>query len=219
MIGYTEAEVVTKLDLELLKHATNLVALCPGKIGGKWVRCHELARAVGEVLGLEIVDGSYGAMEHSWLMVRSGIGERGVLVLDVYVPAALPQVQLRPYWLGAPVMYRAGEMRKDIRKHVVKQLLDAMRSEANAPPPSGVRTVKARGLELRILLNVLEGYARGRSAPPHVTKAQIAAATERCVKKGWLIGLGRGDYHITSSGKVVASGSKSSVKNASSGSR
>lgn len=158
MIGYTEAEVVTKLDLELLKRATDLVALCPGKIGGKWVRCHELARAVGELLGLEVVDGSYGAMEHSWIVIRSG---KALLVLDVYVPAALPQVQLRPYWFGAPVMYRPGETRKDIRKRVMTQLLATMRgsiasgrakkkstSAGSQPPPrSGVRARKRRGFE------------------------------------------------------------------------
>ena len=145
VISYTEAEVVTKLEVESLKHATSLVALCPGKIARKWVRCHELARAVGQVLGLEVVDGSYGAMEHSWLLVRAGDTPSRLLILDVYVPAALPQVQLRPYWLGAPVMYRPGAKRKDVRTKVVEQLVEAMRKGKPRAKRGVVKAARGRG--------------------------------------------------------------------------
>lgn len=126
MISYTETETVTEQDLELLRRATALVARVPGKLYGRWVRCHELARAVGRVLDLPVVDGRYGAMEHSWLYVPPA---SRALVLDVYVPGALPQVQLCASWLGAPVMYRAGKDRTDIRVHIVERLLSKMRGD------------------------------------------------------------------------------------------
>ena len=125
MIPYIESEMpLDSSDRELLARATALVDRCPSKHEGRWVRCHELARAVGRVLGLEVVDGSYGASDHSWLIVpRPG---RPMLILDVYVPARIPQVQLACYWLGAPATYRAGPTRTDIREDVVDALIARM---------------------------------------------------------------------------------------------
>jgi hypothetical protein len=121
MRGYAEAEVFTSLDMTYLRYATDLVEGAPSKIGKgdeeEWVRCHELARAIGAVLDLVVVDGSYGACEHSWLMTPDR------RVLDVYVPARVPQVQLvdaRCPWAQAE--YRAGERRTDIRQHVIDEL-------------------------------------------------------------------------------------------------
>ena len=88
MIGYAEEVVFTAADLALLELATALVAKAPGKVDGEWVRCHEIARAVGRLLQLQWVDGKYDACAHSWLLVRRRV------ILDVYVPARLPQVQL-----------------------------------------------------------------------------------------------------------------------------
>lgn len=56
------------------------------------VRCHELARAVGSILRLKVVDGivinSAGLTAHSWLVTAKGN------VLDVYTPNEFPMVQL-----------------------------------------------------------------------------------------------------------------------------
>lgn len=135
MIPYIETEMpVDPRDREILAHASTLVDRCPSKYRGSgarspgdgeaWVRCHELARAVGRVLDLEVVDGSYGASDHSWLLLpRAG---RPMLILDVYVPARIPQVQLACYWAGAPSTYRAGPARTDIREDVVEALVARM---------------------------------------------------------------------------------------------
>ena len=121
MRSYAETKVLTASDLMTLRYATALVDRVPQALGGKWVRCHELARAVGEGLELPVVDGSYGACDHSWLMLPTRV------ILDVYVPARVPQVQLCPYWVGAPAMYRSGEARSDVRSDVTAYLVSRMR--------------------------------------------------------------------------------------------
>lgn len=143
MKSYAESEALTAGDLVHLHRATALVDRVPARIGDEWVRCHELARAVGEVLELFVVDGSYGACDHSWLVLPSGV------ILDVYVPARMPQVQLCPYWFGAPAMYRSGAERTDLRTHIVTSLVNRMQ----------------RGLD-RLLAEVersarIESYMRG----------------------------------------------------------
>lgn len=63
-------------------------------------RCHELARAVGKVLGLPHEDGYFEHVQHTWLWTCPlpkppfGYSQRTPNILDVYVPGALPQVQL-----------------------------------------------------------------------------------------------------------------------------
>jgi hypothetical protein len=63
-------------------------------------RCHELAHAVGEVLGLPVQDGYYEGINHSWLWTRplpKLPAPSLPNILDVYVPGELPQVQLIHY--------------------------------------------------------------------------------------------------------------------------
>lgn len=117
MIGYAQAEIFTSKDVDYLERAAELVARAPAKIDGDWVRCHELARAVAEVLELPAYDGRYGACEHSWIVTPDGA------VLDVYVPARVPQVQLvdaRAPWALAE--YRTGAPRDDVREDVIGRL-------------------------------------------------------------------------------------------------
>ena len=121
MRSYAETEILKEDDLLALRRATALVDRVPQQLDGTWVRCHELARAVGRVLDLPVMDGSFGACEHTWLLLPTHV------ILDVYVPARVPQVQLCPYWLGAPVMYRQGSDRTDVRGDVVDYLEQRMR--------------------------------------------------------------------------------------------
>ncbi len=98
MIGYAQREIFTPRELKLLDCAETLVAIAPYEIDGDLVRCHELARAVGAVLGLQHEDGRYGFVDHTWLWT-SKLSERVAPwdlphVLDVYVPGGMPQVQL-----------------------------------------------------------------------------------------------------------------------------
>jgi hypothetical protein len=139
MNSYAEKEVFTSREKLLLRQATELVEIAPYEIDGNLVRCHELARAVGKVLGLEHEDGRYGFVEHTWLWTES-LKEEGVPdkskaffspwvlpnVLDVYVPGSVPQVQLvHMAASGLPPRYYLSNLKApEIRASVVRQLTD-----------------------------------------------------------------------------------------------
>lgn len=72
-------------------------------------RCHELAHAVGEVLGMPVQDGHYQGLNHSWLWTRplpKLPAPSLPNILDVYVPGELPQVQLIHYTLPSWLSYQ-----------------------------------------------------------------------------------------------------------------
>ena len=100
MRGYAEKSLLTNVEIALLRRATALVDRVGDELGT--VRCHELARAVGRVLDLEVQDGSYGFVEHSWLWTTpfpKDFHEEQVHlgfpnILDVYTPGQVPMVQL-----------------------------------------------------------------------------------------------------------------------------
>ena len=127
----------TVLERDFLQQAIELVDAIPNDIGAD-VRCHELARAIGQYLNLPVQDGKFEAVEHSWLWCRPGwvyaskSNYRDVArnapppVLDVYVPGCLPQVQLVDwaYW-GLPYkrVYIPGSERDDVDDAMVSRLL------------------------------------------------------------------------------------------------
>lgn len=126
--------------IRLLRRAERIVRALPDSAAKSGVlRCHEVARAVGQVLELPVQDGQYGMVEHSWLWVlgapkdiqRSNYLGAAVL-LDVYTCGRLPQVQLVDMWALLPESrsYKwdlVGESRSDIRDDVVKKLVRAAR--------------------------------------------------------------------------------------------
>lgn len=109
MIGYAEKEVFTPKELSLWQRAVNLVEKVPYELRGESIRCHELARAVGRVLGLDHEDGKFGFVEHTWLWVEPL--DRTIApwvmpnVIDVYVPGSVPSVQLVHMATGLPTRY------------------------------------------------------------------------------------------------------------------
>jgi len=111
MISYAEKEVFTKEELKLYRRAVDLVQMVPYELDKEPVRCHELARAVGSVLGLEHEDGRFGFVDHTWLWTKSPSSEDfcapWVLpnILDVYVPGSVPSVQLVHMATGLPSRY------------------------------------------------------------------------------------------------------------------
>lgn len=118
-----------KSDLDLLRDATTIVDAIPEppKGWGPW-RCHEIARVVGTLLKLRVVDCSYGAMEHSVLFLRDAIYARTghcAVILDPYCPGRMPQVQLVYLFIGTPqaAMYKSTKPRTDIRETHVKWLI------------------------------------------------------------------------------------------------
>lgn len=123
MKSYAEREVFAEDALAAVEIATAFVA----RVGNHWgneLRCHELARAVGRLLNLEVVDGRYFAVEHTWLLFRHG---EGAHILDVYVPGRFPQVQLiHNHWATSALRYVPGVRRDDIRKDIIEQLVKEM---------------------------------------------------------------------------------------------
>lgn len=112
-----------------LHEASEIVRLFPDLPD---LRCHEVARAVGHLLDLRVVDGRYDAVVHSWLELplREGDppGNPFAWVLDVYAVGRWPQVQVcdqnaltlkRSFW--------PGERRTDIQEGVVWDLVRSVR--------------------------------------------------------------------------------------------
>lgn len=119
-------------DIELLAYVGSIVDAIPDY---PELRCHEVARIVHEVLVmnrprlldlLEVQDGQYGMIDHSWIWFLSShvlpSGRRRPLyVLEVYACGRLPQVQLVPIATTLPefVCYKPGEKRTDLRQNVI----------------------------------------------------------------------------------------------------
>lgn len=102
MQGYAEM-VFTRDDRELLRQAQEIVSLLPPD---DRLRCHEVARIVAQILRLDVFDGYYGAIEHSWCMTPARS------ILDPYCVGRLPMVQLVDNVIGA--MPYTAERRPDI---------------------------------------------------------------------------------------------------------
>lgn len=138
MKGYTARKVLSAEELRLWDHATVLVERIPEL---RTLRCHELARAVGHVIGLPVQDGKFGIVEHSWLWLP---GEplpdttdqlsRWPNILDTYMPGAFPIVQA--VYTGMPLPhvqgYKLGPDRDDIDVATVEWLLKLMRDPREA---------------------------------------------------------------------------------------
>ena len=121
MRSYSETDVFSQYQLDVLEAAERLVdAIQDPPVGADPWRCHEVARAVGVRLGLRCVDGKYGSVDHTWLVV--GVGD---VILDVYAVGSLPQVRLldvRLWMLPHAKGYVAGAPRDDIRVDALKAL-------------------------------------------------------------------------------------------------
>lgn len=133
MINYNVLQPSPR-QLAVLEAARLLVDPLPARVGGRSVRCHELSRAVGMVLGLKWIDGRFGLTYHSWLIVPAD--KRGPeFVLDVHTVGAVPQVQLcdiSSEWLRGAREYRDTGPRDDIDDRVVTWLCRRMLGDVRA---------------------------------------------------------------------------------------
>lgn len=135
MKGYSDSHIFTGEERSLLRRATRMIEALAD---ADWesVRCHELARAVGRVLGLEVEDGFYGFVDHSWLWTRpkpahtltARIGFPNIL--DVYSVGSLPMVRLvaceNPSLPHVGWAYRPGPERTDVKHGLVDVLVEEM---------------------------------------------------------------------------------------------
>lgn len=134
MRGYART-IFSREDLALRARAARIVRALPDQADPRSLRCHEVTRAVGSLLGLEVQDGSYGCAEHSWLWIAKPIAHSrhnmgAVRLLDCYAIGRLPQVQLVDCWYLLPEgrSYKWNEPeRTDIRHDVVRRLMRAGR--------------------------------------------------------------------------------------------
>jgi len=120
MISYSEGHVFSKEAKKALKICEKFVQKTNGDFE---IRCHELARACQHELYGEagirttLVDGKYGAVDHSWLTIDK-------FILDVYAVGQLPQVKLVAQIPGLQFSgyYKSGPKRDDIRLNQVLAL-------------------------------------------------------------------------------------------------
>ena len=132
MRSYSERRVFSGEEQALLREATQLVARLPDDND---LRCHELARVIGELLRLPVQDGHYKLVEHSWLWARRE--KPYTSILDVYCVGSLPMVRLLDTAFMLPHLqtsersqgvYIPGEERTDIDYEKVARLVFFLRS-------------------------------------------------------------------------------------------
>lgn len=123
MKGYAERKEFSQKAIEMFNEATALVDALPTPPQADQLRCHELARAVGAMLDLIVVDGRAKVAQHSWLLVPRTFA--GYDILDVYTPGRLPMVQLLDCFGALPGVrdYVQGPARTDIDHDRVEALL------------------------------------------------------------------------------------------------
>lgn len=129
MRGYSYTHVFNVGEIGLRALAEKCVEAIP-EDNESALRCHEIARAVGRVLGLDHQDGYYCAVDHTWLIVPDLRLGGGRCILDVYAVGRLPMVQLvevQSPGLGHRALYEAGELRGDIRNETIDRLVFLMR--------------------------------------------------------------------------------------------
>lgn len=104
------------------------------------MRCHEIVRAMGRVLNMDVVDGyvgtafeDFGGVQHSWLWTapfpqtedpKSLMAWNGN-ILDPWVQAGVPRAQLisgRLEMGNLYIRYRPGKPRTDIRNEEIDEL-------------------------------------------------------------------------------------------------
>lgn len=125
MISYAQQKIFTPTEIKLWQRATQLVRAIPDN-ETMW-RCHEVARAVGSELHLVWVDGKCGAVEHTWLITPGTLRDGRRKILDVYVPGAMPPVQLIDTFVLLHFKYTPSDWREDIRHDDIQQIKKAWR--------------------------------------------------------------------------------------------
>jgi len=131
MRSYHETEHLDPVAVAAFRKAQRIVEAIPDPAHGEEpYRCHEVVRVVGEILGLPVVDGMCGTVDHSWLVVPSTSRHSRGAILDPYVPGGLPQVAIFDCYEFLPWKdaYRPREPRDDIDHELVMSLKAAVLS-------------------------------------------------------------------------------------------
>jgi len=101
MDSYSEKDVFSSREMSLFRVSTAIVAAFPSSdYQDRPLRCHEVARALGGLLQLEVQDGFYGFVDHTWLWTSPLRTDRLVgrigfpNILDPYSVGSMPPVRL-----------------------------------------------------------------------------------------------------------------------------
>jgi hypothetical protein len=139
--SYSERHIFAARALSLRAAAERLIALVPEPIheDDDW-RCHELARAIGTRLRLEVVDGRFGGVEHSWLEVVDGCLDRRSAILDIYAVGSLPQVRVVDPRSPEGALFEPGPERADVRGHDLAALDHVFQGRCDHPDGFAGRT-------------------------------------------------------------------------------
>jgi hypothetical protein len=187
--SYSETTVFSPVALALREVVEHLVERLPDPEPGKplW-RCHEVARAVREVLTpslevggsgaqLHVFDGKYGppdlhdqvkyspGVEHSWIVVIETASKRPGCVLDPYAVGRLPQVQLVDWEQQFACMYKPREYRTDIDKAVVQHMVDVWQVALSDLATKGNEAMLARALRSAPGIDGLMLWLRAEDMP------------------------------------------------------
>jgi hypothetical protein len=119
-----KGDVFTERDMMILVAAEHVVAILPDTMGRRGpTRCHEVARVCAKLMDLEVIDGRYGLVQHSWCLTKDRA------ILDPYAVGRLPQVQLVSEYgvVGFARNYQpSASLRTDIHtwwvSHMVKKI-------------------------------------------------------------------------------------------------
>lgn len=130
MRSISETTYFSSRALDLLERVELAIAVIHHR---KELRCHEVARAIGEFFGVHVVDGYFGVADHSWCTFEdhSEADRFRQYILDPYAVGRLPQVQLitvsGPVGMAAQQMYREAAPRTDIDATIVSNLISQLR--------------------------------------------------------------------------------------------
>lgn len=143
----THQEIFSSKEMAWLRQAEAIVRLLPETTSdGDLIRCHEVARIVGSLLGLPVQDGRYGLCDHSWLWTRKPACRLDRLrvtgaprILDPYCVGSLPLVRLLDSAAALPHLgwaYRPGQKRRDIQAAFVAAEVARLRPRIGSEPES-----------------------------------------------------------------------------------
>lgn len=104
-------EIFSAQELRFYDHVYHLVKALfnrGDKIEGEWIRCHEMAEAIGRKVDLPVAHGMYSSSHHSWLWTKQPDDDEiqrfkvdhcwrhasRPKIIEVYSVAKLPECQL-----------------------------------------------------------------------------------------------------------------------------
>lgn len=163
MKGYAERVLVPKDLADLREELAALIEALPDHSDGGGLRSHELTYAVAEYIRgreelerfkLEVVDGKYEHVAHSWIVGRTNFAGVPDLILDVYAAMRVPMVQLVQllhFYRFGYKMYQEGTARTDIDRMRVDWILARFKEVRDGWVPSVLGGLAPSFLARRLL--------------------------------------------------------------------